>query len=213
MTRKTALLQAIQILSVDNDNIDITNKLEEIYNEMPLSTWTTKSIIDSIESYAEEHDGFLPYGKELKPGNGLPSKQAIFTRFSVSSIYDFFKQYFPQYRVKNNNNSPYYDKDESFFLDSFKKEYTRIRNSLRLPIVGIKTYNKLKKENTPIAETVMRRCNCKTYTDLLQMCEFKKKTYPTSITVNFSYDDSEDNTALRDIVNNIIVPTEQSSKK
>lgn len=203
MTRKQAILQAIQALSKEGDNIDIINKLEEIYNEMPLSRWTKSSILDCVETYAEEHDGMFPYINEFKNVNGLPSTTVIFSKFNISSIDDFYNQYFTHLRHKIGNGSPYRDKEISFFLESFKSEYIRIRDKFNAKVISLYRYNENRSKNTPIAETVMRQCNCDTYAELLDLCGFENAVKPISITIDVSYSD-EDNSELCELLNEIV---------
>lgn len=204
MTRKQAILSAIQILSKEENNIDVINKLQEIYNEMPLSKWTKLSIIDCIETYAEEHNGMFPYINELRNRNGLPSTTAIFSKFNISSIDDFYNQYFPHLRHKIGNGSPYYDKEMSFFLDTFKSEYTKMQSEFNSKVICSRQYNKNRSEGTPNVETVMRRHNCNTYAELLELCGFKDSIKPFSLTFDVSYNDdsSELNKLIDEIVKN-----------
>lgn len=203
MTRKQAILQAIQSLSREGSNIDVINKLKEIYNEMPLSMRTKSSIIDCVETYAEEHDGMFPYINEFRKKNGLPSTTVIFSKFNISSIDDFYNQYFTHLKHKIGNGSPYYDKDMGFFLDTFKSEYEKMREKFNTKIISHRKYNKNRSDGVPNAETVMRQCNCDTYTELLELCGFKKKAQPLSLTMDVSYN-NEDSGELNELITEIV---------
>lgn len=191
MTRKQAILQAIQQLSQNTDNHEIIEKLQEILNELPLSTWTEKSIIDAIESYAIEHDNTLPHVKALTTENSLPSNTVIYNKFGTSSMNTFFKKYFPQYIRQHKMNSPYYDKSKNYFLETFIENYRRIQEENKIKKISSKQYDKLRKEHTPLACTIMRNCGCTSYEELLILSGiiFPKKKIET--TINVSYNDNE----------------------
>ncbi len=204
MTRKEAILKAIEILSINDNYTEIVNKLQELYDEMPLSSWTKASIIDCINEYIKDHDGFLPYGIQLSPKNGLPSKQAIYSKFNMSSINDFYKKYFPQYLKNTKDKSKYYLQDRDFFINQFKSEYIRIRDLLGVETVGIKDYNRNKENGCALAQTIIKWLKCKNYTDLLILCEFKSEANPTSITVEIEYDDKSSENELSDILKAVV---------
>ncbi|MCM1086906.1 MAG: hypothetical protein NC419_02040, partial [Muribaculaceae bacterium] len=127
MTRKQAISQAIQILSQDSNNNVIIEKLQDILDEIPLSSWTEKSIIDAIENYAIEHNNILPHTKELTTENSLPSNTVIYNKFGISSINVFYQKYLSKYIIEYNSSSPYSNQDYSYFLETFIKNYLRIK--------------------------------------------------------------------------------------
>lgn len=205
MTRKQALLKAINILSQDDSNNQIIEKLEEIIDEYPSFTWTDKSILDSIENYAIENNGILPHSKELTTKNRLPSNTVIINKFGFTSICDFFDTYFPTFQRKEKYiNSTYRSKGEDYYLKTFKDNYTRIQTLLDIKDVDTKTYNQYKEHNTPHSYTIIKNCDCKTWNELLILCGFKKNTNPLQVSFNVNYNDTDvQNTNLLEILNTL----------
>lgn len=200
MTRKQAISQAITILSYDANNKEIVSKLQEILLEMPLSSWTKASIIDSIESYAIEHDNTLPPVTELKSKNKLPSNTVINAKFKISSMDVFYKTYFKHLKPQNKSSSLYRNEEEDFFQKVFKENYLMILEKLGVKYVDIKTYDKYKNRKTPHSSTIIKNCDCHSYDDLLIMCGFKKAKIPISSSLKISYNDEEDIRDISDIL-------------
>lgn len=204
MTRKQAILRAIETLSQDEENSDIVLKLQEIYSEMPLSSWTKKSIIDSIETYALEHNNVLPQAGDLISKNNLPSNTVIEAKFNISSMKQFLKTYFPHMNKKDRSNSPYKDKNEEYFIKTFKDNYMRIQEELGVKNISTKTYNKYRQKNTPFYGTIIKQCKCNSYEELLIKCGYRKAHSPISATLKVSYNDKEeyDDGVIKDIIKN-----------
>lgn len=177
MNRKQAILKAIEVLSTDSNNSEVIDKLKEVANEMPSSTWTRESILDSIDTYATEHNNTLPGIVELNSSNKLPTDVTIKKFFSTPSIISFWKEYFPQYKMKERK-SPYNNEPNDFFIATFKQNYEKIKNKYDLKYVKYAQYEKYREPNSPCANTIRRNCNCKTYNDLLILCGYKKKSSP-----------------------------------
>lgn len=204
MTRKQAILQAIEILSQNKENKGIVLKLKEIESELPVPVWTKESIIDAIETYASEHNNTLPQVTDLTNENNLPSNTVIYHKFGISSMDVFLKEYFPHLNPQNKSSSPYRFEDDGYFLNIFKENYERIKNETQEKYVNSKQYNKYRKENTPQIYTIIKKCGCKSYEDLLILCGYKKEKKPLEAVVDISYQDEEKhNIDLVEILNNI----------
>lgn len=197
MNRKQAILHAIEILSQDNKNEQIVEKLQEIYSEMPLSYWTKESIIDSIETYAYEHNDTLPYAHELTSKNNLPSNTVIKQKFGISSMNIFFKRYFPHLKHKS-----YHDKD--YYLNIFKKNYFEIQRKLEIKSVNTKQYNEHKNKGAPNYETIVKKCGLTSYSELLTECGLKKPYGQLSVTIDIYSDEDENNEDLKMLLNDIL---------
>lgn len=195
MTRKQAILQAIEQLDKDEKNNSVVEKLKEILEDFPLSVWTQKSIIDTIETYAIEHGNMLPQAKDLTSKNGLPSNTVIFNKFGISSINFFLENFFPMFNKQCKKYSPYNDKEKEYFVNTFIENYIQIKNKFNLKYVGSKKYDKYKEKNTPHTTTIIKNCNCKSYKDLLILCGFKKPKKEIETTVSISYNDSNEQIA------------------
>ena len=203
MTRKQAVLEAIRILSNNDNNREVVNKLEEMLLEVPLSSWTKKSILDSIETFAIEHNNTLPTVEQLTKENGLPSNTVINAKFHISSIKIFYKKYFCGFNQKDNNSSQYRNEEPNYFINTFKSNYSAIRKLLNLRHVDYNTYNKYKEKNTPHLSTIIKNCNCKNYYELLVLCGYKKEILPISSSIEISYNDADDsNESLSKIILN-----------
>ena len=192
MTRKQAVLQAIEQLDKDEENSSIVEKLKEILEELPLSVWTQKSIIDTVETYAIELGNMLPLATDLTSKNGLPSSTVIFNKFVITSMDIFLKEYFPMFNKQCKKHSPYNDKEKEYFVNTFIENYIRIKNKFSLKYIGSKTYDKYKEKNTPHTATIIKNCNCKSYEDLLILCGFQKPKKEIKTTTSISYNDSDD---------------------
>lgn len=191
MTRKQAILEAITILSQNKENEKITEKLQDILEELPSSSWTKKSIIDAVENYAIEHDNRLPYERELTAENHMPSNTVIYNKFGIKAIRKFYKKYFPNFITKTLYGSPYCDLTQEDFKDIFTKNYNRIKDKLKVKNITSKLYNVHKDKDTPCVETIMRNCNCATYNELLSLCNIKKKSEPLETHLTITYNDDD----------------------
>lgn len=191
MTRKQAVSKAISILSENKENDKIIEKLQEILSELPMSTWTKKSILDAIENYAIEHHNTLPYEKELTSKNHMPSNTVIHNLFGFSAIREFYGKYFPNYSTKSPRyESPYANLSKEDFQNIFIKNYYRIKSELGVKNVHYRIYDLHKENNTPCVNTIIRNCCCNTYSELLILCGIKrpKKKLETHISITYNDD-------------------------
>lgn len=191
MTRKQAILKAITILSQNKENEKIIEKLQDILEELPSSSWSKKSIIDAIENYAIEHDNRLPYERELTAENHMPSNTVIYNKFGIKAIRKFYEKYFPDFITKALYGSPYSDLTQEDFKNIFINNYNRIRKELNVKNVTNKLYNIYKDIGTPWAETIMRNCNCTTYSELLILCNIKNENEPLETHLTITYNDDD----------------------
>ena len=204
MTRRQAILQAIRILSSHSENDEIILKLQEILDELPLVTWTSKSIIDSIEDYAIRHNNILPNSKELTTYNKLPSNTVIYKIFGLTSINEFYQIYFSKYIHNKTPLSPYANRNKNYFLNTFKENYNEIKIKNNVKYVGQKMYDNNRKKGTPLVNTILRKFNNISYIDLLIICGYKKRKKEIEAEIDISYNDSiERNTELISILSQI----------
>lgn len=204
MTRRQAILQTIRILSSHPENNEIILKLQEILDELPLVTWTSKSIIDSIEDYAIRHNNILPNSKELTTYNKLPSNTVIYKIFGLTSINEFYQIYFSKYIHNKTPLSPYANRNKNYFLNTFKENYNEIKIKNNVKFVGQKMYDNNRKKGTPLVNTILRKFNNISYDDLLIICGYKKRKKEIEAEIDISYNDSiERNAELISILSQI----------
>lgn len=194
MTRKQAIEEAIRQLAVCGQNQEIIEKLQDISQELPLSAWSRKAIIDAIEDYAIAHDNVLPYAKELTSENNLPSSTVIYHKFGVSSIDKFYQKYFPQYTKQCKTCSPYKGCNDMYFIDVFMDNYRRIKKETNIQYIDTRIYNRYKDANSPHLCTIIKKCGCKTYDELLILCRLKEPKKAVEATVSVSYIDDDERT-------------------
>lgn len=207
MTRKQALSQAISILSQNDEYNEITEKLIEIESEMPLCRWTKKSIIDRIETYAEENNNILPLVSDLTKDNNMPSKTSISYHFNTNSIDLFFKEYFPKYNTKDKRNmssSPYKNMSVKMLIDIFSSNYDRILKTKNVFYVDTKMYDKYREKNTPSLITIIKACGCKTYKDLLILCGYKNDMKLKCCLNYIDVDEEHNNDELKNVIKKIV---------
>ncbi len=203
MTRKQAVCEAIKILSNNKSDAQIIEKLQDILEELPMCSWTQKSILDTIENYSIEHNGKLPQLSKFTTENNLPSSTAIRSRFNLS-INDLIAKYFPNLQKTSCFYSPYKECDEEYFKAIFISNYTRIQKEKQIKNVHYKTYNKYREQGTPNSATIMKKCNCKTYCELLIFCDLRTPKKDIEITYNVSFNDEDDsNSELISMINEI----------
>lgn len=176
MTRKQAVLKAIELLETNKKNTEIVRQLKIIYDELPLVKWSRESILDSIQQYINEHNNVFPSQRHF--GKTLPSSQTLNRKFKTNGLQEFREVYFPETcDVK----SPYSYYSNEDFLRIFKENYNSINGGL---YVKYDDYNLYRQAGTPKVSTIISRLNCDSYNDLLIKAEIRKKKGSYSISGN-----------------------------
>jgi hypothetical protein len=144
MTRKTALSIAIKTLeSLENaDFTGILHKLRELYDEMPLSKWTERSIQDAIAQWIEENRK-QPSIYDLDHSY-MPSHTTIKHILKLNAKV-YLERHFPN--QQRTTHSPYGEKSVDELLDLFKQEYARLNSP------SANDFNKLRQKDTPCWQT------------------------------------------------------------
>ncbi len=93
MTRKQAVLDAIEILSKKKENEQTVKILREIYDELPIIHWTQNSVLDAFAQFIQENSR-LPTRGDFD--ETLPSRPTIKKIFNMSLV-EFEQHYFPEY--------------------------------------------------------------------------------------------------------------------
>ncbi len=178
MTRKQAVLDAIEILSRNQENKQTVSILKEIYDELPLIRWTENNVLDAFAQFILEN-GRLPTAGDMCVT--LPSKPTLNRIFNVSGLVEFEKKYFPEYFKKTNRTSPYWWFTEEDFRNCFLENYNTIRGGL---YVKYKDYDLYRKPGSPTLDLIIKKLGCQTYNELLQKVGLKKKKEALKIESN-----------------------------
>lgn len=178
MTRKQAVLDAIWILSKNKENAQTVELLKEIYDELPLTRWTEKSILDAFAEFLLENDR-LPTKKDLC--NDLPSVNAIERIFKVSGLIEFEKKYFPHKFEDECRVSPYWWYSVTDFKNCFVNNYNIINGGL---YVKYDDYDLYREPGTPALRLIIEKMECNSYNELLEKVGIKKKKESLTIQSN-----------------------------
>ena len=118
MTRKTALNQAIYILSQSEGNEEIIEKLQDLLEELPIIHWSDKSIHDRVQQFAEDN-GRNPTTSDFKK-KGMPPHPVIKQKYGIN-LSDWLEQFYP-------TNRPTPEQIRKEYTEEFIREYSRIKS-------------------------------------------------------------------------------------
>ena len=164
MTRKQAISQAILILEKNTSNKEICEKLQEIFEELPLTHWSDKTIFDVFDQYILEHN-CLPTKSEIARNPNIPKHPTIKNRFGLT-LQDFYQKYYSKY-VNKNPSRVYHYHNVDYWIDNFKKQYTKNNYPTQ------KQYDILREKNTPCSRHIIKISGYKNWNELLYHCGFK----------------------------------------
>ena len=116
MTRKTALQKAISLLSADQKNTEICEKLGDILEDMPLTNWTDKTIRDRIEQFNED-EGRHPTTTDFKQ-KGMPPHPVFKHRYKMT-LSRWLKENYPTPKIT-------YEQRKEKHTRAFVEEYLRL---------------------------------------------------------------------------------------
>ncbi len=117
MTRKTAINQAIYILSQSKGNEEIIEKLQDILNEFPLIHWSDKSIRDRVEQFIED-EGRTPTVSDFRK-KGMPPHPVFKQKYNIN-LAEWLNQNYP-------TNRPTAEEITNNYIQEFISEYNRIK--------------------------------------------------------------------------------------
>ena len=175
MTRKQALLKAIEELQKNKRNDQVVTILKEICEELPLVHWTEKSILDAFQQYLNEHNNEFPSKRNL--GKSLPTYNVIKKFFKSSCMTDFRDSFFPNEYTEHF--SPYANYSKENITECFIRNYYAINGG---NYVKYDEYDLYREPGTPSIRFIINKLNCNSYNDLLIKMNIRKKT--TTFTVN-----------------------------
>lgn len=152
MTRKQALLKAIEILSKEEGNEEITSLLTDLHNELPLIHWTDKSIRDTVEQFIIDN-GRTPTATDFKKG-GMPPHPVIKQKYKIT-LGEWLEQNYPV--VKPDIELLHKEQTEIFI-----KEYTRIKPT------SSEQFNKERSKECKVWVTIAQYNDVKSWCALLE---------------------------------------------
>ena len=174
MTRKQALCKVLE--SVKDNNI--TAKIEEILEDMPLTGWSERMIFDTIDQFVVDN-GRVPTTTDFK-AKGLPPHTVIKLRFGVN-LKEFLDRHYPPPR-KLCDSSVYYTKTREEWLHNFKEQYERNKPS------SAEGYNAARGKGTPSWGVIANMFGVSKWSEFLAFAEvpgYNKKRQVIRGTVEF----------------------------
>ena len=174
MTRKTALLKAIQIVKKSSESKeeiqDIVLALELCYRELPFTKWTKEAIFDACDQYCLEKERTYLISSDFQSAS-LPSHPVIKKRFGMTAK-EFRDLYYP---INKNPMSRkgihlrYNKKTEEEYLNEFIKQYSIIQPK------SAEEYNKSKNDDMPGTQSLQRMAGVSSWGKLLEKYDLKTK--------------------------------------
>lgn len=164
MTRKQAILQAISLLQTNSNNKELCVKLQEIYDDMPLTHWSEKAIFDAFDQYILDY-GHLPSKAELSNNKNIPTHSTVKNRFNMT-LEKFFEKYYGNY-IKKCNSRVYGRFDKDYWINNFKEQY------VKQDCPSMSEYDKNRNKGTPMSRHLIKICGFKNWNELLFYCGFK----------------------------------------
>lgn len=155
MTRKTALNQAIYILSQTEGNEEIIEKLQDLLEELPIIHWSDKSIHDRVQQFVED-EGRNPTVSDFRK-KGMPPHPVVKQKYKIT-LSEWLEKHYPTLR-------PTTEEIREKYIKEFIQEYSRIKPR------SADEYNTKRSQGAKSWQTVMSRCNQTSWRGLLRYLE------------------------------------------
>lgn len=152
MTRKTAIYQAIYILSQSKGNEEIIKKLQDIVDELPLIHWSDKSIRDRVEQFIED-EGRTPNVSDFRK-KGMPPHTVFKQKYGIN-LAEWLQQNYPTTR-------PTAEEVTNAYIQEFTSEYKRIKPR------SAKEYESNRNKGVKSWQTVCSRCGQTSWRGLIK---------------------------------------------
>ena len=168
MTRKEAVLAAIEVLATDPQNEGICNVLSGLADDLPLVHWNKDIILDAFNQFISENNRF-PSKDDIEGKNILPMR---------STVERIFNMKFSEFHILYFSECPYtggsrkYIKSEKYWLGIFKNEYIKMNYPTR------EEYKISRASGMPCAEQLVKLCGCRSWSELLNLCGFEQHYNP-----------------------------------
>lgn len=151
MTRKQALLAAMQILSTDPAYIEISTRLQEIYDDLPLMHWNDKSIHDSVQQFIIDN-GRTPTVSDFDHA-GLPPHTVIKRRYGIN-LAEWLEANYPTKRKS-------FDEKVSPYIRAFIDDYNRIQPKTQ------QEFELNRSKGVVCYQTIMKYCHVSSWAELI----------------------------------------------
>ncbi|MCL2577537.1 MAG: hypothetical protein FWE27_05750 [Defluviitaleaceae bacterium] len=168
MTRKQALHKALEALTDETAK----EKIKEILDDMPLVSWSEKTIFDTIDQFILDH-GRIPTVTDFRK-KGLTPHPVIKLRFGIN-LRAFLDIYYPTNKLCNSK--IYFNETREFWQEFFIKEYHKIKPG------SAEEYNSNRIKETPSWQTIAKMFEIIKWLDWLNFCKiipYVKKHEPRS---------------------------------
>ena len=178
MTRKQAILKAIQALSALEGKEEAITLLQDIYDEMPLIHWSDKSIRDTVEQFIVDN-GRIPNVSDFKK-KGMPPHTIFQQKYKIT-LGEWLQQNYP-------TPAPTFEELKDKYTKEFIEEYIRIKPTSE------EDFNKQRKRNAKTWNTVAKYHNTNSWLSLLQtlsLPSYNKSTNSKNRTVMKVYISSD----------------------
>lgn len=154
MTRKQALLRAIDVLSSSSADQEAVQKLKEMVIELPLTHWTDMAVRDAVAQYVEDH-GQMPRPDDFRT-RSLPPITAIHRLYSLT-VGEWLEK---NYTIPKVDRSEEIAKQHKQQTELFIREYHRIKPHSR------EDYDRKRSSGLMSSQTIMIYNNAPTWTQL-----------------------------------------------
>lgn len=178
MTRKTALNQAIYILSQLEGNEEIIEKLQDLLEELPIIHWSDKSIHDRVQQFIED-EGRNPTASDFRK-KGMPPHPVIKQKYKIT-LAEWLEQNYP-------TTKPSFEELREMHTKKFIEDYNRIKPKSQ------DEFNKNRTKGTPSWITVAKYYDIKSWRTLIKRLglpfhfELARDRTPVTFKVNITTD-------------------------
>lgn len=170
MTRKTALLRAIQALAPIESEASTVLKLKEMLDEYPSSHWSKLKIIDAFRQWVADH-GQVPSATTIDADRSLPSHSTIKQAFGITAA-EFMALQFPT-GERPIRISSYGSKTAKEWGDALRQDF------IRVGAIGATDYNKKRSRGMPVYQVIMRILDVATWSELAAEIDLPDQIKPT----------------------------------
>ena len=106
ITRKQAVLRAIEVLSESKENYEICKVLGGLAAELPLSHWTEDSILDATNQFLNEH-GRLPAAVDFIKVDYNGKQYEYTNKTDIKNLLDEVIYWYIEFNEKKKNRFAY----------------------------------------------------------------------------------------------------------